>query len=69
MAKVLDIQEITLPSELNSTSTSGYYYNGYYYINTYNKIYKYDYINNVLTILYNKSKKSYTSIFSNSTVY
>lgn len=69
MAKVLDIQEITLPSELNSTYTSGYYYNGYYYINTYNKIYKYDYINNVLTILYNKSKNSYYCLGINDNIY
>lgn len=69
MSKVLDIQEITLPSELNSTQTSGYYYNGYYYINTYNKIYKYDYINNVLTILYNKSTESYYCFGINDNIY
>jgi hypothetical protein len=69
MAKVLDIQEITLPSALNSTQTSGYYYNGYYYINTYNKIYKYDYINNVLTILYNKSTESYYCLGINDNIY
>ena len=53
MAKVLDIQEITLPSTLSgsdSGTTSGYFYNGYYYINTSEHIYKYDHINNVLTI-------------------
>ena len=56
MAKVLDIQEITLPSTLSdSDMTSGYFYNGYYYINTSQHIYKYDHINNVLTILYNKT--------------
>ena len=54
MAKVLDIQEITLPSALDNTKISGYYYNGYYYINTPNTIYKYDYINNVFIILYYK---------------
>ncbi len=69
MSKVLDIQEITLPSELNSTQTSGYYYNGYYYINTYNRIYKYDYINNVLTILYNKSKYSDYCLGINDNIY
>ena len=69
MAKVLDIQEITLPSAINSTTTSGYYYNGYYYINTYNKIYKYDYINNVLTILYNKSTESYYCLGINDNIY
>lgn len=69
MSKVLDIQEITLPSAINSTTTSGYYYNGYYYINTYNKIYKYDYINNVLTILYNKSKDSYYCFGINDNIY
>ena len=69
MAKVLDIQEITLPSTLNSSITSGYYYNGYYYINTYNKIYKYDYINNVLTTLYNKSKDSYYCLGINDNIY
>lgn len=69
MAKVLDIQEITLPSELNSTQTSGYYYNGYYYINTYNKIYKYDYINNVLTTLYTKSTESYYCLGINDNIY
>lgn len=56
MAKVLDIQEITLPSTLSdSDTTSGYFYNGYYYINTSQHIYKYDHINNVLTILHNKT--------------
>ena len=52
MAKVLDIQEITLPSTLSGgdKTTSGYFYNGYYYINTSQHIYKYDHINNVLTI-------------------
>lgn len=63
MAKLLDIQEITLPSPLPLLSTiidsyryiSGYFYNGYYYINTSQYIYKYDHINNVLTILYNKT--------------
>lgn len=57
MAKVLDIQEITLPSTLSGgdNTTSGYFYNGYYYINTSQNIYKYDHINNVLTILYNKT--------------
>lgn len=56
MSKVLDIQEITLPSTLSeSGTTSGYFYNGYYYINTSQHIYKYDHINNVLTILYNKT--------------
>lgn len=69
MSKLLDIQEITLPSTLNSTTTSGYYYNGYYYINTYNKIYKYDYINNVLTILYNKSTESYYCLGINDNIY
>lgn len=59
MAKVLDIQEITLPSTLsNSYTTSGYFYNGYYYINTSQHIYKYDHINNVLTILYNKTNST-----------
>ena len=60
MAKVLDIQEITLPSTLSDsyTTTSGYFYNGYYYINTSQHIYKYDYINNVLTILYNKTNST-----------
>lgn len=69
MAKVLDIQEITLPLELNNYETSGYYYNGYYYINTYNKIYKYDYINNVLTILYNKSTSSFYCFGINDNIY
>lgn len=69
MSKLLDIQEITLPLQLNSTYTSGYYYNGYYYINTYNKIYKYDYINNVLTILYNKSTESYYCLGINDNIY
>ena len=69
MAKVLDIQEITLPSTLNNDITSGYYYNGYYYINTYNKIYKYDYINNVLTTLYNKSTDSYYCLGINDNIY
>ena len=56
MAKLLDIQEITLPSTLSDNGTkSGYFYNGYYYINTSKHIYKYDHINNVLTILYNKT--------------
>ena len=58
MAKVLDIQEITLPSTLSGSDSgtkSGYFYNGYYYINTSQHIYKYDHINNVLTILYNKT--------------
>lgn len=59
MAKVLDIQEITLPSTLSdSYTTSGYFYNGYYYINTSQHIYKYDHINNVLTILYNKTNST-----------
>ena len=59
MAKVLDIQEITLPSTLSdSDTTSGYFYNGYYYINTSQHIYKYDHINNVLTILYNKTSST-----------
>ena len=59
MAKVLDIQEITLPSTLSdSYTTSGYFYNGYYYINTSQYIYKYDHINNVLTILYNKTNST-----------
>ena len=59
MAKVLDIQEITLPSTLSdSGTTSGYFYNGYYYINTSQHIYKYDHINNVLTILYNKTNST-----------
>lgn len=59
MAKVLDIQEITLPSTLSdSGTTSGYFYNGYYYINTSQHIYKYDHINNVLTILYNKTEST-----------
>ena len=69
MAKVLDIQEITLPSALDNTQTSGYYYNDYYYINTPNMIYKYDYINNVLTILYNKSKKTYYCLGINDNIY
>ena len=53
MSKVLDIQEITLPSTLSDSYTkSGYFYNGYYYINTSQHIYKYDHINNVLTIYF-----------------
>ena len=59
MAKVLDIQEITLPSTLSDSGPkSGYFYNGYYYINTSQHIYKYDHINNVLTILYNKTSST-----------
>ena len=60
MAKVLNIQEITLPSTLSGgdNTTSGYFYNGYYYINTSQHIYKYDHINNVLTILYNKTNST-----------
>ena len=69
MAKVLDIQEITLPSTLTDTKTSGYYYNGYYYINTSNRIYKYDCINNSLTILYTKSTNSYYCLGINDNIY
>ena len=59
MAKLLDIQEITLPSTLSdSGAKSGYFYNGYYYIGTSKHIYKYDHINNVLTILYNKTSST-----------
>ena len=58
MAKLLDIQEITLPSTIENGRKSGYFYNGYYYINTSQYIYKYDHINNVLTILYNKTNST-----------